>query len=99
MTGILARHVGQAADRPVTALEYRPMECSPKNEEGSPLCEYPTFQGIDVMSPCPIDRAPCHRTDGCDCGDRAARWEKWELAVWLAATAALVAGLEIVRLM
>lgn len=43
MTGIPDGTTGQAADRPVTALEYRPMECSPKNDERSPLCEYLTF--------------------------------------------------------
>jgi hypothetical protein len=44
MTGIPGDKIAQAADRPVTALENRPMECSPKNEEGSPVVSTPPIQ-------------------------------------------------------
>ena len=58
MTGIPGDKIAQAADRPVTALEYRPMECSPKNEEGSPVLVPHQFR------PHPVPTRPSGRQTG-----------------------------------
>lgn len=78
MTGSPDGMTGQAADRPMTALEYRPMECSPKNADSSlaltPNQSHNTRQSASANGPA-WDALKKHRlihsvTESALCGPR-----------------------------